>query len=63
MKNTILFVAFDFEEDTVCDIRCGSNRYVKNITRYLNKTGGTIGGAIILETMLNYNSSSGKGSI
>ena len=61
VKNTILFVAFDFEEwtDECNDIACGSNRYVKNITSYLNKSGGTISGAIILETVLNHNSSAG----
>ena len=66
VKNTILFVAFDFEELTAeCKVSslwricCGSNRFVNNITSYLNSTGGTISGAIILETMLNYNSSSG----
>ncbi|CAB3979852.1 Hypothetical predicted protein, partial [Paramuricea clavata] len=59
VKNTILFVAFDFEEwtDECNDIACGSNRYVKNITSYLSKSGGTISGAIILETVLNHNSS------
>jgi hypothetical protein len=37
VKNTILFVAFDFEEwtDECNDIACGSNRYVKNITMQL----------------------------
>jgi hypothetical protein len=66
VKNTILFVAFDFEEETdECTVStyrslfCGSNRFVKNITSYLKKTGGTINGAIILETMLNHNSLSG----
>ncbi|XP_028407465.1 uncharacterized protein LOC114530078 [Dendronephthya gigantea] len=62
VENTILFVAFDFEELTKeCKIpwpiACGSKAYVKNISSYLNETGGTIGGAIILETMLNHNSS------
>ncbi|CAB4022559.1 Hypothetical predicted protein [Paramuricea clavata] len=63
VRNTILFVAFDFEENTAgCNVArglCGSNRYVKNITSYLAKTGGTISGAIILETMLNHNTSAG----
>ncbi|XP_028407467.1 uncharacterized protein LOC114530080 [Dendronephthya gigantea] len=65
VNNTILFVAFDFEEWTdECNISwpiaCGSKEYVKNISSYLKKTGGTIGGAIILETMLNHNSSEGS---
>mgnify|MGYP002803401688 FL=1 len=67
VNNTILFVAFDFEEDTAeCTVSplwgicCGSNRFVNNITKYLNSTGGTISGAIVLETMLNHNSSSGS---
>lgn len=64
MDNTILFVAFDFEELTKeCEakrswqIACGSDAYVKNLTSYLAKTGGTVGGALILETTLNHNSS------
>lgn len=65
VKNTILFVAFDFEEVVPeCNIMswplkfdCGSHSFVKNITSYLRKTGGTINGAIILETMINHNSS------
>ena len=64
VNNTILFVAFDFEERTrkctVSPYLCGSNRFVNNITSYLNSSGGTISGAIILETMLNHNSSSGS---
>ena len=64
VENTILFVAFDFEENTPeCNISwpiaCGSKEYVKNISRYLKETGGTIGAAIVLETMLNHNSSAG----
>ena len=67
VTNTIFFVAFDFEEWSVeCNIAswpfqfdCGSNSFVRNITSYLKKTGGTMAGAIVLETMLNHNSSAG----
>ena len=63
VKNTILFVAFDFEELTAeCTISpylCGSNRFVKNITSYLKETGGIISGAIILDTILNHDFSPG----
>ena len=65
VTNTILFVAFDFEEATPggnvtswpYNFDFGSNAFVTNITSYLNNTGGTISGAIILETMANYDSS------
>ena len=65
VTNTILFVAFDFEEATPdANVRSwpynfdfGSHAFVTNITSYLSKTGGTIGGAIILETMANHDSS------
>ena len=59
-----MFVAFDFEEWTdECEakpqwpIACGSDAYVKNLTTYLAKTGGAVGGALILETIVNHNTS------
>ncbi|XP_028397071.1 uncharacterized protein LOC114520917 [Dendronephthya gigantea] len=71
VKNTIFFVAFDFEERTKeCNITdwtfgfdCGSISFVRNMTSYLKKTGGTMAGAIVLETMLNHNSSAGSQSL
>lgn len=63
VSNTILFVAFDFEEKTKeCTVAgglCGSNRFVNNVTSYLKKTGGTISGALVLETIINHNTSAG----
>ena len=63
-----MFVAFDLEEyNTQCDtfrplrpIACGSNAYVKNLTKYFQTNGGTIGGALILETILNHDSNPGE---
>ena len=34
---------------------CGSNFFVQNLTQYLNNTGAGFQGAVILETVLNYN--------
>ena len=34
---------------------CGSNYFVQNLTEHLNNTGSSFQGAIILETVLNYN--------
>lgn len=68
---TLLFVAFDLEEwqpspsNTTCSISrncscsgglCGSDYFVQNLTQYLNNTGAGFQGAIVLETILNYNS-------
>lgn len=61
-KNTILFVAFDFEEDTAESehpIPFGSQWFVRNITKHLHRTGGTIKGAFILEMLANHNTSRG----
>ncbi|XP_028399861.1 uncharacterized protein LOC114523199 [Dendronephthya gigantea] len=62
-KNTILFVAFDFEEDTAESehpIPFGSQYFVQNLTEYLSQTGGTVKGAIILEMLANHNTSKGS---
>ena len=34
---------------------CGSGYFVQNLTRYLNSTGIEFQGAIVLDTMLNHN--------
>lgn len=34
---------------------CGSSYFVQNLTEHLNNTGSSFQGAIILETVLNYN--------
>ena len=67
---TILFVAFDLEENqqdnaqcekcsdccSACPgITCGSYGFVQNFTRYLNSTGASFQGAFILDTVMNYN--------
>lgn len=58
-----MFVAFDFEEGVAeCnyDVSCqGSKFFVQNLTSYLNMTGGTVEGALILEMLANHNSSKG----
>ena len=60
-SNTIMFVAFDFEEyyKECNDIRCGSKKFVKNLTKHLQETNGTVNGAFVLETLLNHNTSKG----
>lgn len=62
LNNTIMFVAFDFEEYTSqCnDITCGSRIFVRNLTKHLQHSGGTVNGALVLETILNHNSSAGN---
>ena len=67
---SILFVAFDFEEWEDCTntklnpkcacgtIDCGSRAFVRNLTRFYNgslKSNGKLQGAIILDTLMNYN--------
>ncbi|XP_022789200.1 uncharacterized protein LOC111328920 isoform X2 [Stylophora pistillata] len=66
---TLLFVAFDLEENqltvnTSCFMsghcpcvggKCGSHYFVQNFTQYLNNSGAGFQGAIVLETILNYN--------
>ncbi|XP_078366708.1 uncharacterized protein LOC144650822 [Oculina patagonica] len=64
---TLLFVAFDLEElqlanncsancsCTPGDGLCGSGFFVQNLTEYLNSTGAGFQGAVILDTVLNYN--------
>ncbi|CAB3996426.1 Hypothetical predicted protein [Paramuricea clavata] len=62
-KNTILFVAFDFEEDTAeseYPIPFGSEYFVRNLTQHLNRTGGTIKGALVLEMLANHNTTRGR---
>ncbi|KAL9979306.1 hypothetical protein ACROYT_G016952 [Oculina patagonica] len=66
--HTLLFVAFDLHErqpscpgSVNCSCTpgsglCGSNFFVQNLTQYLNRTEASFQGAIILETVLNYNS-------
>ena len=61
-KNTILFVAFDFEEDTAESehpIPFGSQYFVRNLTHHVNHTGGTIRGALVLEMLANHNTTRG----
>jgi len=67
--HTLLFVAFDLEErqptfNVSCSVSgncscpaglCGSGNFVQNLTEYLNSTGASFQGAIILDTVLNYN--------
>ena len=66
---SVLFVAFDFEEWEDCSdpvnvncscgqIDCGSRAYVSNFTKFYNgslRSQGKLAGAIIMDTMLNYN--------
>ena len=56
LLNTIMFVAFDFEEQGLV----GSEKFVQNLTMHLQRTNGTINGAFILETTINHNSSAGN---
>ena len=37
---------------------CGSGYFVQNLTEHLNNTGSSFQGAIILDTVLNYNDTS-----
>ena len=61
--HTLLFVAFDLEENQPfcpanCSCQgflCGSNYFVQNLTRYLNSTGVGFQGAFVLDTILNHN--------
>ena len=63
---SLLFVAFDLEEyqpscasagNCSCSGGlCGSQYFVKNLTSYLNFSGARFQGAVILETILNHNS-------
>ena len=62
--HTLLFVAFDLQENqpSGCSGKCswpralcGSCYFVQNLTHYLNNTGAGFQGAVILETVLNYN--------
>ena len=62
--HTLLFVAFDLQETqrTGCSGKCscpgalcGSGNFVQNLIQYLNNTGAGFQGAVILETVLNYN--------
>ena len=65
--HTLLFVAFDLQEwqrepkclrsgNCSCPrALCGSGYYVQNLTKYLKGGGSGFQGAIILETVLNYN--------
>ncbi|XP_032223164.1 uncharacterized protein LOC5521891 isoform X2 [Nematostella vectensis] len=66
-NHTLLFVAFDLEEvqdrgscgNFSCGCAralCGSGYFVSNLTRYLNETGGSIQGAYVMDTVMNYNS-------
>lgn len=62
-KHTILFVAFDFEEDTAESehpIPFGSQYFVQNLTEHLRWTGGTVKGALILEMLANHNETRGN---
>ena len=68
-NHTLLFVAFDLEEfqptsNGSCSRtgncsclggKCGSKFFVQNLTQHLNSTGAGFQGALILETILNYN--------
>ena len=62
LYNTIMFVAFDFEENQKgCGHGLlGSGKFVQNLTMHLQRTKGTVNGAFILETTINHNSSAGK---
>ena len=68
---SVLFVAFDFEEWEDCSnktlyprcacgqIDCGSRAFVANFSRFYNGSSHSIGklqGAIIMDTVMNYNS-------
>ncbi|XP_022789247.1 uncharacterized protein LOC111328956 isoform X2 [Stylophora pistillata] len=71
---SVVFVAFDFEEwELYCSnqtvtprcacgsIDCGSRAFVANFTRFYNgslKSNGKFQGAIIMDTMFNYNTTS-----
>ena len=56
-------MAFDLQEDqpgrsgkhSCPGALCGSGYFVLNLTQYLNNTGTGFQGAVILETVLNYN--------
>jgi len=62
---TLLFVAFDLEEtQPACPLQgncscsgglCGSGHFVQNFSTYLNSSGEGFQGALILETILNHN--------
>ena len=55
-------MAFDFEEDTAeseYPIPFGSQYFVRNLTRFLNVTGGTVKGALVLEMLANHNTTKG----
>ena len=62
---TLLFVAFDLEEyqpscpmqrNCSCSgILCGSGHFVQNFSTYLSSSGVGFQGALILETILNHN--------
>ena len=57
-----MFVAFDFEEDVIVNklpLPFGSRYFVRNLTKYLKTTGGTVEGALILEMVANHNTSKG----
>ena len=61
-KHTILFVAFDFEEDTAeaeHPIPFGSQYFVRNLTKHIKKTGGMVRGALVLEMLANHNTTKG----
>ena len=68
---SVLFVAFDFEEWEDCSnktlyprcacgqIDCGSRAFVANFSRFYNgssRSNGKLQGAIIMDTVMNYNS-------
>ena len=62
-KYTILFVAFDFEEDTAESehpIPFGSQYFVRNLTKHIKKTGGMVRGALVLEMLANHNTTKGS---
>ena len=64
--HTLLFVAFDLQErqpTNSCSVygncscpagKCGSSYFVQNLTEYLSNNGSGFQGAIILDTVLNY---------
>ena len=64
---SLYFVAFDLEEVQDCcpgaenctcrGALCGSGFFVRNFTKYLNDTGATFQGAVIMDTVMNYNKS------
>ena len=60
---TLLFVAFDLQERQPCSPRvncsckgiiCGSDYFVQNLSRYLNSTGVRFQGALVLDGILNH---------